>query len=85
MLSRDEAARSSAEDDLVTQNKHLHRIHTLQTHIYSRRYESSAERLEELLPWTYQYNWHRPHSSLHDKNTHQPIRTRCKYLLLHHS
>jgi transposase InsO family protein len=31
---------------------------------YARRYENSAERLQQLQPWTHQYNWHRPHASL---------------------
>jgi len=31
---------------------------------YARRYQNSAERAAELLPWTHQYNWHRPHASL---------------------
>jgi transposase InsO family protein len=31
---------------------------------YARRYESSAQRLAHLRPWTHQYNWHRPHASL---------------------
>jgi transposase InsO family protein len=31
---------------------------------YARRYQNSAERAAELIPWTHQYNWHRPHASL---------------------
>jgi transposase InsO family protein len=31
---------------------------------YARRYENSDERAAELIPWTHQYNWHRPHASL---------------------
>ncbi|MBH8372582.1 IS481 family transposase [Pseudomonas aeruginosa] len=31
---------------------------------YARRYESSAQRAEHLLPWLHHYNWHRPHASL---------------------
>ena len=31
---------------------------------YGRRYENSAQRMEQLQPWTHQYNWHRPHASL---------------------
>jgi len=52
---------------------------------YARRYESSAERLSHLKPWTHQYNWHRPHASL-DQN---PPITRSgidvNNLLRHHS
>ena len=31
---------------------------------YARRYETSAQRLQHLQPWTHQYNWHRPHAAL---------------------
>ena len=31
---------------------------------YARTYQNSNERNEHLIPWTHQYNWHRPHSSL---------------------
>jgi transposase InsO family protein len=31
---------------------------------YARLYQNSAERNSQLLPWTHQYNWHRPHASL---------------------
>jgi transposase InsO family protein len=52
---------------------------------YARRYENSAKRREELMPWTQQYNWHRPHSSL----LHKPPITRSglnvNNLLIHHS
>jgi transposase InsO family protein len=34
---------------------------------YARRYENSKQRLDELMPWTHQYNWHRPHTSLQHK------------------
>jgi hypothetical protein len=35
--------------------------------VVARRYENSAQRLEQLQPWTHQYNWHRRHASLHQK------------------
>lgn len=31
---------------------------------YARSYQNSNERSQELRPWLYQYNWHRPHASL---------------------
>jgi transposase InsO family protein len=31
---------------------------------YARTYQNSIERNLHLIPWTHQYNWHRPHSSL---------------------
>jgi transposase InsO family protein len=31
---------------------------------YAQRYQSSAQRLAHLQPWTHRYNWHRPHASL---------------------
>jgi len=34
---------------------------------YARLYQNSADRLRHLLPWTHQYNWHRPHASLNQK------------------
>lgn len=34
---------------------------------YARIYQNSAERLRHLAPWIHQYNWHRPHTSLHLK------------------
>jgi len=34
---------------------------------YARRYENSAQRRNQLKPWTHLYNWHRPHSSLGQK------------------
>jgi transposase InsO family protein len=32
---------------------------------YARTYQTSAEREHNLAPWIHQYNWHRPHVSLH--------------------
>jgi transposase InsO family protein len=51
---------------------------------YGRRYENSAERLDELLPWTHQYNWHRPHSSLQDKPPISRSGLHVNNLLMHH-
>ncbi len=52
---------------------------------YARRYENSEQRRHELIPWTHQYNWHRPHTSLE----HKPPITRSgldvNNLLIHHS
>ena len=31
---------------------------------YARAYQTSRQRVDELKPWTHQYNWHRPHGSL---------------------
>ena len=31
---------------------------------YTRTYQNSSERSQELRPWIHQYNWHRPHASL---------------------
>jgi transposase InsO family protein len=31
---------------------------------YSRTYQNSSHRSQELRPWLHQYNWHRPHGSL---------------------
>lgn len=34
---------------------------------YARCYQNSDERNAHLIPWTHQYNWHRPHTSLNQK------------------
>ena len=34
---------------------------------YARPYPTSAERAQQLQPWTHAYNWHRPHGSLKAK------------------
>ena len=34
---------------------------------YAQRYENSEQRNNQLQPWTHQYNWHRPHTSLDRK------------------
>jgi transposase InsO family protein len=52
---------------------------------YRRRYENSAERRKELLPWTHQYNWHRPHSSLEHKPPISRSGLVVNNLLIHHS
>ena len=38
---------------------------TLREWAYARAYETSDQRARCLLPWLHQYNWHRPHASLH--------------------
>jgi hypothetical protein len=52
---------------------------------YARRYENSAERRDELLPWTHQYNWHRPHSSLLHKPPISRSGLKVNNLLIHHT
>jgi len=52
---------------------------------YARRYENSNQRTDQLAPWTHQYNWHRPHTSL---NLLPPISRsglNVNNLLRHHS
>jgi transposase InsO family protein len=51
---------------------------------YARRYESSTQRRHELLPWTHQYNWHRPHSSLLHKPPISRSGLNVNNLLIHH-
>ncbi|MHB1935540.1 MAG: integrase core domain-containing protein [Acidobacteriaceae bacterium] len=34
---------------------------------YARLYQSSADRLQHLAPWIYQYNWRRPHANLNQR------------------
>jgi transposase InsO family protein len=34
---------------------------------YARLYQNSQDRLQQLAPWTHQYNWHRPHASLNQR------------------
>jgi transposase InsO family protein len=52
---------------------------------YARRYETSAERLNQLHPWTHQYNWHRPHASLDQKPPISRSGLDVNNLLRHHS
>jgi transposase InsO family protein len=52
---------------------------------YARRYETSAERLNQLQPWTHQYNWHRPHASLDQKPPISRSGLDVNNLLRHHS
>lgn len=52
---------------------------------YARIYQNSVERSRHLAPWTHQYNWHRPHTSL---NLQPPISRsglEVNNLLTHHS
>ena len=51
---------------------------------YARSYQNSAERLKELLPWTHQYNWHRPHTSLNHKPPISRSGLNVNNLLIHH-
>jgi transposase InsO family protein len=34
---------------------------------YARLYQNSAERFHWLVPWTHEYNWHRPHAGINQK------------------
>jgi transposase InsO family protein len=52
---------------------------------YARRYETSAQRLDHLQPWTHQYNWHRPHASLGQMPPISRSRMDDNNLLRHHS
>jgi transposase InsO family protein len=52
---------------------------------YARRYESSTERAQQLNPWTHQYNWHRPHTSLDRKPPISRAGIDVNNLLIHHS
>jgi transposase InsO family protein len=52
---------------------------------YARIYQNSAERLHHLLPWVHQYNWHRPHTSLHQKTPISRSGLDVNNLLTHHS
>ncbi len=51
---------------------------------YARRYESSAQRLAHLTPWTHQYNWHRPHAALSQLPPITRLRLHDNNLLRHH-
>jgi transposase InsO family protein len=50
---------------------------------YARRYENSAQRQDELAPWTHQYNWHRPHASLQQKTPITRSGVNVNNLLIH--
>jgi len=52
---------------------------------YARIYQNSAERLRHLAPWTHQYNWHRPHTSLNLKPPISRSGLDVNNLLTHHS
>jgi transposase InsO family protein len=52
---------------------------------YARRYENSAQRREQLQPWTHQYNWHRPHASLKQMPPISRSGLDVNNLLRHHS
>src|SRR5208282_3417287 len=52
---------------------------------YARRYENSAQRRDELQPWTHRYNWHRPHASLDQKPPISRSGLDVNNLLTHHS
>ena len=52
---------------------------------YARRYETSAQRLQHLQPWTHQYNWHRPHASLNQAPPISRSGLDVNNLLRHHS
>ncbi len=51
---------------------------------YARRYENSAQRCDELQPWTHRYNWHRPHASLDQKPPITRSGLDVNNLLTHH-
>ncbi len=52
---------------------------------YARLYQNSVERLHHLAPWTHQYNWHRPHTSLNLKPPISRSGLEVNNLLTHHS
>jgi transposase InsO family protein len=52
---------------------------------YARRYQTSAQRQQHLLPWTHQYNWHRPHASLNQMPPISRSEIDVNNLLRHHS
>ena len=52
---------------------------------YACRYENSAQRRDELQPWTHRYNWHRPHASLDQKPPISRSGLDVNNLLTHHS
>jgi transposase InsO family protein len=51
---------------------------------YARRYENSQQRRDELLPWTHQYNWHRPHTAIDRKPPISRSGLNVNNLLIHH-
>ena len=51
---------------------------------YARRYENSNQRTRQLLPWTHQYNWHRPHASLNQSPPISRSGLDVNNLLRHH-
>jgi transposase InsO family protein len=52
---------------------------------YAQRYETSAQRLHHLQPWTHRYNWHRPHASLKQMPPISRSGLDDNNLLTHHS
>jgi transposase InsO family protein len=52
---------------------------------YARLYQNSADRLLHLAPWIHQYNWHRPHTALHQKPPITRSGLDVNNLLTHHS
>ena len=51
---------------------------------YARRYENSSQRRDQLLPWTHQGNWHRPHTSIEHKPPISRSDLDVNNLLIHH-
>ena len=51
---------------------------------YARRYDNSDQRAQQLQPWTHQYNWHRPHTSLNRKTPISRVGIDVNNLLIHH-
>jgi transposase InsO family protein len=51
---------------------------------YARLYQNSAERLRHLSSWIHQYNWHRPHTALHQKPPITRSGLDVNNLLTHH-
>jgi transposase InsO family protein len=51
---------------------------------YARLYQNSADRARHLAPWIHQYNWHRPHTSLHQKPPISRSGLDVNNLLTHH-
>jgi len=52
---------------------------------YNRRYDNSQQRRNDLIPWTHQYNWHRPHTSLQRKPPISRSGLDLNNLEIHHS
>jgi transposase InsO family protein len=52
---------------------------------YARLYQNSEERTQHLAPWIHDYNWHRPHASLHQMPPISRSGLDVNNLLRHHS